>query len=150
MSKREISLRLQGGTRVISLSERSEQLVLYTRVEVGLNTSTVVPASRKRRRRGNSLKWDSKVRISVSSAGPRPKNDCSGKDQKQLYSKLQIRPLVRGRYKLTNPQLSKENLKERKYWSRVPDGFPAPRQTGRLSVGSKLTWNAWVGTVNVN
>jgi hypothetical protein len=41
---------------------------------------------------------------------------------------------------MTNPQLSKENFKEReKNWSRVPDGFPAPQQTGRLTVGSKLT-----------
>jgi hypothetical protein len=31
----------------------------------------------------------------VSSAGFRPKSDCSGKAQKQLYSKLQTRPLVR-------------------------------------------------------
>jgi hypothetical protein len=29
------------------------------------------------------------------SAGLRPKSDCSGKAQKQLYSKLQTRPLVR-------------------------------------------------------
>jgi hypothetical protein len=28
---------------------------------------------------------------------------------------------------------------ERKNWSLVPDGFPAPRQTGRLTVGRKLT-----------
>jgi hypothetical protein len=31
----------------------------------------------------------------VSSAGLRPKSDCSGKAQKQLYSNLQTRPLVR-------------------------------------------------------
>jgi hypothetical protein len=31
----------------------------------------------------------------VSSAGFRPKSDCSGKAQKQLYSKLQTCPLVR-------------------------------------------------------
>jgi hypothetical protein len=31
----------------------------------------------------------------VSSAGLRPKSDCSGKAQKQLYSKLQTHPLVR-------------------------------------------------------
>jgi hypothetical protein len=29
------------------------------------------------------------------SAGLRPKSDCSGKAQKQLYSNLQTRPLVR-------------------------------------------------------
>jgi hypothetical protein len=30
----------------------------------------------------------------LSSAGLRPKSDCSGKAQKQLYSNLQTRPLV--------------------------------------------------------
>jgi hypothetical protein len=33
--------------------------------------------------------------MAVSSAGLGPKSDCSGKAQKQLYSKLQTRPLVR-------------------------------------------------------
>jgi hypothetical protein len=31
----------------------------------------------------------------VSSAGLQPKSDCSGKAQKQLYSNLQTRPLVK-------------------------------------------------------
>jgi hypothetical protein len=31
----------------------------------------------------------------VSSEGLRPKSDCSDKDQKQLYSKLQTHPLIR-------------------------------------------------------
>jgi hypothetical protein len=31
----------------------------------------------------------------TSSAGLGPVNDCSGKEQKQLYSKLQTRPFVR-------------------------------------------------------
>jgi hypothetical protein len=38
---------------------------------------------------------DETVKYGLSSAGLRPKNDCSGKAQKQLYSKLQNRPLVR-------------------------------------------------------
>jgi hypothetical protein len=33
--------------------------------------------------------------MAVSSVGLRPKSDCSGKDQKQLYSELKTRPLVR-------------------------------------------------------
>jgi hypothetical protein len=33
--------------------------------------------------------------MAVSSAELRPKSDCSGKAQKQLYRKLQTRPLVR-------------------------------------------------------
>jgi hypothetical protein len=52
--------------------------------------------------------------MAVSSAGLRPKSDCYGKVQKQLYSKLQTRPLVReAATKITNPQLSKENFKEK-------------------------------------
>jgi hypothetical protein len=35
------------------------------------------------------------VKEGLSSAGLRPKSDCSGKAQKQLYSNLQTRPLVR-------------------------------------------------------
>jgi hypothetical protein len=51
----------------------------------------------------------------VSSAGLRPKSDCSGKAQKQLYSKLQTRPLVRegAAKKKTNTQLSEGNFKEK-------------------------------------
>jgi hypothetical protein len=36
------------------------------------------------------------TKLAVSSAGLRPKSDCSGKVQNQLYSKLQTRPLIRG------------------------------------------------------
>jgi hypothetical protein len=50
----------------------------------------------------------------MSSAGLRPKSDCSGKAQKQLYSKLQTRPLVReGATKLQKTQLPEENVKEK-------------------------------------
>jgi hypothetical protein len=44
--------------------------------------------------------------MAVSSAGLRPKSDCSDKAQKQFYSKLRTRPLVReGATKITNAQL---------------------------------------------
>jgi hypothetical protein len=43
------------------------------------------------------------------------------------------------RYKITNSQLSKENLKDKKNWSRVPDGRLTPRLTGRLTVGCNVT-----------
>jgi hypothetical protein len=33
--------------------------------------------------------------VTLTSAGLRPKSDCSGKSQKQLYSNLQTRPLIR-------------------------------------------------------
>jgi hypothetical protein len=76
----------------------------------------------------------------LSSAGLRPKSDCSGKAQKQFYSKLQTRPLVReGATKLQTPSCLKEISRRKKNWSRVPDGRLTPRQTGRLTVGSKLT-----------
>jgi hypothetical protein len=52
--------------------------------------------------------------MAVSSAGLRTKSDCSGKAKKELY-KFIIDPSYRqrGRYKVTNPQLSKENFKEK-------------------------------------
>jgi hypothetical protein len=46
--------------------------------------------------------------MAVSSEGLRPKSDCSGKAQKQLYSKLQTRPLVREG--ATNYQINFSNL----------------------------------------
>jgi hypothetical protein len=52
--------------------------------------------------------------MAVSSAGLRLKSDCSGKAQKQLYSKLQTRPFVReGATKITNPQMSEGNFEEK-------------------------------------
>jgi hypothetical protein len=51
---------------------------------------------------------ESKIRP-LSSAGLRPKSDCSGKAQKQLYSNLQTRPLVReGATKLQTRNCLKE------------------------------------------
>jgi hypothetical protein len=77
----------------------------------------------------------------VSSAGLRPKSDCSGKAQKQLYSNLQTRPLVReGATNLQTRKCLKEISKRKKNWSQVPDGRLTPGQTGRLTVGRKLTY----------
>jgi hypothetical protein len=76
----------------------------------------------------------------VSSAGLRPKSDCSGKAQKQLYSNLQTRPLVReGATNLQTRKCLKEIARRKKNWSQVPDGRLTPGQTGRLTVGRKLT-----------
>jgi hypothetical protein len=76
----------------------------------------------------------------VSSAGPRPKSDCSGKAQKQLNRKLQTRPLVReGATKQQTRSCLKEISRRKKNWSWVPDGRLTPRQSGRLTVGRKLT-----------
>jgi hypothetical protein len=41
--------------------------------------------------------------MAVSSAGLRPKSDCSGKAQKKLYGKLQTSPLVREGAKNNKP-----------------------------------------------
>jgi hypothetical protein len=76
----------------------------------------------------------------VSSAGLRSKSDCSGKTQKQLYSKLQTRPLVReGATKLQIRNCLIEISWRKKNWSQVPDGRLTPGQTGRLTVGRELT-----------
>jgi hypothetical protein len=56
----------------------------------------------------------------VSSVGLRPKSDCSGKAQKQLYSKLQTRPLVRedASHKETqNRQTENKNLDMGSRWA---------------------------------
>jgi hypothetical protein len=78
--------------------------------------------------------------MAVSSEGLGPKSECSGKDQKQLYNKLQTRPLVReGATKYHTRRCLKEISRRKKNWSRVSDGRLTPRQTGRLTVGRKLT-----------
>jgi hypothetical protein len=87
--------------------------------------------------------------MAVSSAGLRPKSDCSRKAQKQLYRKLQARPLVReGATKLQTRNGRQEISRRKKNWSQVLDGRLTPGQTGRLTVGRKLTAAAtrqWLG-----
>jgi hypothetical protein len=81
--------------------------------------------------------------MAVSSVGLRLKCDCSGKAQKQLYSKLQIRFLVRKDaliVKRRNCQTKEE--KQDKIWSRIQKGGPIPRRTGRLTVGRKKNSNS--------
>jgi hypothetical protein len=80
--------------------------------------------------------------MAVSSVGLRRKSDCSGKTQKQLYSDLQTRPLVReGATNLQTRYCPKEISRRTKNWSQVPDGRLTPGQTGRLTVGRKLKKN---------
>jgi hypothetical protein len=66
--------------------------------------------------------------MAVSSVELRPKSDCSGKAQKQLYKYI-IDPLSRqrGRYKLTKPQLSKGNFKEKEELVTGPRWAPDSR-----------------------
>jgi hypothetical protein len=69
--------------------------------------------------------------MAVSTAGLRTKSDCSGKAQKQLYSKLQTRHLVReGATKITNPQLSERNFMEKEKL------VPGPR----WAIDTKTDW----------
>jgi hypothetical protein len=57
-----------------------------------------------------------------------------------LYSNLQTRPLVReGATNSQNRKCLKEISRREKNWSQVPDGRLTPGQTGRLTVGRKLT-----------
>jgi hypothetical protein len=60
---------------------------VYPRVEAGMNTSTVIPASRKRRRKGNPVVSDETVMHGYESSAT-PATD-------RLHYKLQTRPLVR-------------------------------------------------------
>jgi hypothetical protein len=76
----------------------------------------------------------------VSSAGLRPKSNCSGKALKQLYSNLQTRPLVReGATNLQTRKCLKEISRRKKNWSQVSDGRLTPGHTDRLTIGRKLT-----------
>jgi hypothetical protein len=51
-----------------------------------------------------------------------------------------FRPLVReGATKLQTPNCLKEISRRKENWSQVPDGRLTPGQTGRLTVGRKLT-----------
>jgi hypothetical protein len=60
---------------------------LLPRVEAGKNTSTVIPASRKRRRKGNQLASDETVMYYYESSATLTTD--------RLHYKLQTRPLVR-------------------------------------------------------
>jgi hypothetical protein len=80
--------------------------------------------------------------MAVSSVGLRLKCDCSGKAQKQLYSKLQTRFLVREGALIAKRRNCQTNEEAQdKIWSRVPKGGPIPRLTGRLTVGRKNNSN---------
>jgi hypothetical protein len=81
--------------------------------------------------------------MAVSSVGLRLKCDCSGKAQKQMYSKLQTRSLVR-EDALIAKQRNCQTKEEEQYkiWSRIPKGGPIPRRTGRLTVGRKKNSNS--------
>jgi hypothetical protein len=92
------------------------------------------PASRRRRRKGKSQIWDSKIRLQV----PRDKDPrktalarASGTYKRQTH------PLVREgapRNQEHNCQTYSVFRAEIKIWSQAPDGCFIPRETGRLTV----------------
>jgi hypothetical protein len=59
----------------------------YPRVEAGRNTSTVIPASRKRRQKGNPVVSDETVMFAYESSATLTTDT--------VHYKLQTRPLVR-------------------------------------------------------
>jgi hypothetical protein len=67
-----------------------------------------------------------------------PKRDCPGEAQQQQQI-TDPTSRQKGRHKIRNPRLSKQNFKEKGNWSRGPDGGLTPGQTGRLTVGRKIT-----------
>jgi hypothetical protein len=81
--------------------------------------------------------------MAVSSARLRPKSDYSGKGPEAIVQQItDPSSRQRGRYKITNPQLSKGNLKEKEKLVAGPRRMPDTKTDwpiGRLTVGSKLT-----------
>jgi hypothetical protein len=80
--------------------------------------------------------------MAVSSVGLRLKCDCCGKAQKQLYSKLQTRSLVREDALKAEQRNCHTKEEQDKIWSRVPKGCLIPRPTSRLTVGRKKNSNS--------
>jgi hypothetical protein len=71
--------------------------------------------------------------------GLRSEKGCAG-DARQKLKTIDPTSRQRGRPTLTNPQLSKNNQREKeKNWLRVPDGCLTPRRTSRLTVGRNIT-----------
>jgi hypothetical protein len=92
------------------------------RVEADKNTSTVIPANRKRRRKGNPVVSDETVmygyRFSATLTTDR------------LHYKLQTRPLVReGAPRRRAKKFSGKSKVKSKIWSWALKGCPIPRYT---------------------
>jgi hypothetical protein len=80
--------------------------------EAGKTTSTVIPASRKRRRKGNPVVSDETIMYGYESSATLTTD--------RLHYKLRARPVVReGAPRRTAKQLSGRR-KEKKIWSWVP------------------------------
>jgi hypothetical protein len=86
------------------------------------------PASRRRRRKGNSRIWDSKIWSKVPRE-PDLKMTALARTRRNCIR--QTRPLVRESSRINKPA----TVWLIKIWSQAPDGCFIPRQTGRLTVG---------------
>jgi hypothetical protein len=74
----------------------------------------------------------------MSALGLRPEKGCTD-DAQQKLKITDPTSRQRGHPTSTNPQLSKDNQREKgNNWSQVPDGCLTPRQTGRLNVGHNI------------
>jgi hypothetical protein len=75
----------------------------------------------------------------MSPVGLRSEKGCAA-DAHQKLKSTDPTSRQRGRPTSTNPQLSRNNQREKgKNWSRFPDGCLTPRQTGRLTVDRNIT-----------
>jgi hypothetical protein len=102
------------------------------RVETGKNTSTVIPASCKRRRKGNPIVSVETVMHGYVSSATLATD--------RLHYKLQTRPLVReGAPRRRAKQFSCKKKGKSKIWSWATKGCPTPRRTDRLTVSRKVT-----------
>jgi hypothetical protein len=90
----------------------------FLRVETGKNTSTVIPASRKRRRKGNPVVPDETVMYGYESSATLTTD--------RLHYKLQTRPLVR---ESKSKAIVRQKKGKSKTWSWAPKGWPTPRHT---------------------
>jgi hypothetical protein len=99
-----------------------------------------IPASRRRRRKGKSRIWDSKIGSGVPrDSDPR----MTALVRASSYYKRQTRPLVRGR---APHQQTRNHLTVMRIYSKAPDACSIPGQTGRLTVGRNISLTlTWIG-----
>jgi hypothetical protein len=103
---------------------------VFSCVEVGKNTSTVIPASRKRRRKGNPVVPDETIMYGYESSATLTTD--------RLHYKLQTRHRVRE----GAPKAKSKAIFQRgggwKGKSKICLGCPTPRRTGLLTVGHNI------------
>jgi hypothetical protein len=103
----------------------------HPHVEAGKNTSAVIPASRKRRWKGNPVVWDKTVIYGYESSATLTTD--------WLHYKLQTCPLIRGHPKMKSKAIFRQKKGKSKICSWVPKGYPTPRRIDWLTVSRKVT-----------